>query len=128
MASVAKYGQPTRRLHPSAVGLEEHQLQLGEALADAAREQERHRGHHVDRIGDRLGEQHVVDVHVGRAPGVTAGRTSIAQRKLSARSMLPLPAYCATCGYGHNGIVRSIPVSEVCNAVMRAGARAFRWY
>src|SRR5882757_524358 len=64
-----------------------------------------------------------VDVDVARCAG---GRTSIAQRKLSARSMLPLPAYCATCGYGHNGIVRSIPVSEVCNAVMRAGARPLR--
>src|SRR5207344_1885035 len=51
---------------------------------------------------------------------------SAAQRKFSAWSMLPLPTYVATCGYGHSGLVRSTPAADMCIAVMWAGARPLR--
>ena len=46
------------RHEPAAVGLEEDELGVGEPLAHAARGEVRDRAHHVDRVGDRLGEQH----------------------------------------------------------------------
>ena len=53
---------------PSAVRLEEDDAQIGKAFADAARQEERHRVHHVERVRDGLREVHVVDVD-----GVVAG-------------------------------------------------------
>ncbi len=43
---------------PSAVGLEEDELGVGEALAHAARGDPHDRVHHVDRVGERLAEEH----------------------------------------------------------------------
>src|SRR5580658_9675277 len=33
------------------------------------------------------------------------------QTKFAASSVLPLPLYCAVCGYGHNGRVRATPLA-----------------
>src|SRR5262249_31106228 len=76
----------------------------------------------------RDGDQRVA----ARRPGVGGGDggagvlTSATQRKFSAWSMLPLPTYLATCGYGHSGLVRFTRVSDMCIAVIRAGARPSR--
>src|SRR5580704_15123972 len=42
--------------------------------------------------------------------------------KFSAASMLPVPLYFATCGYGHNGRVRSTFPLALCVATMLSGA------
>ena len=43
------------------------------------------------------------------------------QTKFSATSMLPLPLYCAICGYGQSGRVRSIFPSVACDAMTSTG-------
>ena len=45
-----------------------------------------------------------------------------AQTKLAASSVLPVPVYFATAGYGHSGRVCSAPPVNVRLAVMRSGA------
>ena len=42
--------------------------------------------------------------------------------KFAASSMLPEPLYCATCGYGHSGRVRSTLPAVLCDAMMLSGA------
>src|SRR6266478_2050327 len=44
------------------------------------------------------------------------------QTKFAASSMLPVPLYLATCGYGHRGRVRSTLPSILCDAINWSGA------
>src|SRR5262245_53809250 len=45
-----------------------------------------------------------------------------AQTKFAASSMLPVPLYFATCGYGQSGRVRSTLPAVACDAMIWSGA------
>jgi hypothetical protein len=50
------------------------------------------------------------------------GYSADTQVKLAASSMLPLPSYLATSGYGHKGRVRTVFPSTTFAATICAGA------
>src|SRR6185436_2580595 len=50
-----------------------------------------------------------------------------AQKKFSAWSMLPVPLYCASCGYGQSGRLRStLPAVECVARIERGGVPCSR--
>src|SRR5205823_581788 len=86
---------------------------VGEAEPHAAEAE----GRHLESARSQHARLHTVYCRRGPAGA------SASQRKLSARSMLPLPVYTARSGYGQSGLVRMGAVFVLRVARMRAGAR-----
>src|SRR5450631_38238 len=66
-------------------------------------------------------------VRISFQNSVVSGKTApcvygALQIKFAASSVLPVPLYLATCGYGHSGRVRSIFPPVECDARISAGA------
>src|SRR5205814_383204 len=106
---------------PAAVGFEKEHRELREALADAARAEERDALHHVERVGERLAEEDVAEVadRVGRAfvPGVVAHALgadgAVAERAARARHVggqegVEPDRHLEVLAHGPDGIVDGI--------------------
>src|SRR5439155_17008353 len=94
-----------------------------ESEPDGVHEEDRRVRPQRARFTDPGGQRTVFDRREKRhvTPPASKGRAYL-QTKRAASSVLPLPEWTATCGYGQSGRVRSILPLVTRDATMRSGA------